>query len=109
MKRVVFLLLLTALGARPAQGDQTATLHASALPRSWRGYGAADDVIRPQGHQPQLSAEQETALSQWRAVRTLENAETSSPSLAAVQAPTDALRRTRTLTLLHAAALGVFV
>jgi hypothetical protein len=85
------------------------TLNPDALPRSWRGYGAADDVVWESGSRPRLSGEQRTALNQWRAVQAIENAETPSPSIAAITPGARALRRTGTAMLLYAAALGFFV
>lgn len=87
----------------------SATVNAELLPRSWRGYAAADDVVWPSASRPLLTGEQRTALDQWRAVRAIENAETSSPSIAAVTPLPRALRRTGTAMLLYAAALGVLV
>src|SRR5260370_32216052 len=55
------------------------TVNPEALPRSWRGYGAADDLVWQSGGPTMLSGEQQTALNQWRAVQVIENAEASSP------------------------------
>jgi len=100
---------VAAAEAMPMSGVTcTATLNASALPRSWRGYGAADEVVWQPGRKPTLTADQEKALTEWRGVQAIENAEQSSPSLAEIRPPIDALRRTRNLTLLYAVALGVF-
>ncbi len=87
----------------------SATVNPDALPRSWRGYAAADDVVWESGSTPLLSGEQRTALNQWRAVQAVENAETSSPSIAAITPGARALRRMGTAMLLYAAALGFFV
>ena len=85
------------------------TLSPAALPRSWRGYGAADEVVWQSPGKAILTGEQQTALSQWRAVQAIENAETSPPSIEEIAPPARALRRTGTAMLLYAAALGVFV
>lgn len=90
-------------------GTCSTTLNPDALPRSWRGYGAADDVMWQSGSKPIVTGEQQTALNQWRAVQAIENAETSSPSIGEIVAPARALRRTGTSLLLYAVALGIFI
>ena len=87
----------------------SATVNPTALPHSWRGYGAADDVVWSLDDAPTFTGEQKTALEQWRGVQAIENAETSSPSIDATEPPAHALRRTNTTMLLYAAALGVCV
>jgi hypothetical protein len=85
------------------------TINPNALPHSWRGYSAADDLVWQSGGRTMLSAEQQTALEQWRAVQAIENVETSSPSIAALAPPARALYRTGTAMLAYTLALGVFV
>ena len=51
--------------------DCTTTLLARALPRSARGYEAADDVVWPAGRAG-LTAEQDAALRAWRALEALD-------------------------------------
>jgi len=93
-----------------ASGTRCAvTINPENLPRSWRGYAAADDVVWPSGGKPTLTAEQHTALDRWRVVQAIENAETTVPSAGDVTPATHALRRTGTLMLVYAAALGVLV
>ena len=86
-----------------------ATINPESLPRSWRGYAAADNVVWPSGSKPTLSAEQHTALDRWRVVQAIENAESTAPSAGDVMPVTRALRRTGTAMLVYAAALGVLV
>lgn len=86
-----------------------ATVNPDVLPRSWRGYAAADDVVWPSEGKPALTAEQHTALDHWRAVQAIENAGSSAPSIADVAPKARALRRTGTLMLLYAASLGLLV
>jgi len=86
-----------------------ATINPESLPRSWRGYAAADDVVWPSGGKPTLTAEQHTALDRWRLVQAIEHAETTVPSAGDVTPAAHALRRTSTAMLVYAAALGVLV
>ena len=86
-----------------------ATINPESLPRSWRGYAAADDVVWPPGGKPTLTAEQHTALDRWRVVQAIENAESTVPSAGDVTPATHALRRTSTAMLVYAAALGILV
>ena len=72
----------------------TATINPESLPRSWRGYAAADDVVWPPGSKLTLTAEQHTALDRWRVVQAIENAESTVPSAGDVAPATRALRRT---------------
>jgi hypothetical protein len=85
------------------------TVSPEALPRSWRGYGAADDLVWQSGGPTMLSGEQQTALKQWRAVQAIENAEASSPSIAAITPTARALYRTGAAMLAYTIALGIFV
>jgi hypothetical protein len=94
----------------PASGVTcAATINPDSLPRSWRGYAGADDVVWPPGGKPTLTAEQHTALDRWRVVQAIENAESTVPSAADVTPATHALRRTSTAMLVYAAALGSLV
>lgn len=86
-----------------------ATVNPESLPRSWRGYAAADDVVWPSGGKPTLTAEQHAALDRWRVVHAIENAESTVPSIGDVAPAPRAPRRTATSMLLYAAALGIFV
>ena len=86
-----------------------ATINPESLPRSWRGYAAADDVVWPSGGKPTLTAEQHTALDRWRLVQAIEHAETTVTSAGDVTPAAHALRRTSTAMLVYAAALGVLV
>jgi hypothetical protein len=56
-----------------AGGDQecTATIHASLLPRSIRGYESVDRLVWPAAA-VRLSAEQQVALDRWQSIRPLE-------------------------------------
>src|SRR5204862_4300573 len=57
------------VNTRPTIGVTcAATLNPESLPRSWRGYAAADDVVWPSGGKPTLTAEQRIALDRWRVV-----------------------------------------
>ena len=85
------------------------TMPVDALPRSWRGYGAADELKWEPAGKPALSAEQSAALNQWRTVQAIEEAETLSPHGREVVAPAHALRRAGTTLLLYAAAFGIIV
>jgi len=84
-------------------------INPESLPRSWRGYAAADDIVWPSGGKPTLTAEQQTALDRWRVVQAIENAESTVPSAGEVTPATNALRRTSTAMLVYAAALGMLV
>ena len=86
-----------------------ATINPESLPRSWRGYAAADNVVWPSESKPTLSAEQHTALDRWRVVQAIEHAESTVASAGEVMPATNALRRTSTAMLVYAAALGVLV
>ena len=86
-----------------------ATIKPESLPRSWRGYAAADDVVWPPGGKPTLTVEQHTALDRWRVVQAIENAESTVPSAGDVTPALHALQRTSTAMLVYAAALGILV
>jgi hypothetical protein len=86
-----------------------ATINPESLPRSWRGYAAADDVVWSPGSKLTLTAEQHTALDRWRVVQAIENAESTVPSAGGVAPATRALRRISTVMLTYAAALGILV
>jgi hypothetical protein len=87
----------------------SATINPESLPRSWRGYAAADDVVWPSGGKTALTGEQRTALDRWRVVQAIENAESTVPSAGDVTPATHALRRNSTAMLVYAAALGILV
>jgi len=86
-----------------------ATLNPESLPRSWRGYAAADDVVWPSENRPTLSAEQHTALDRWRVVQAIENADSTVPSAGDVTPKTRALQRTGTAMLMYTGVLGMLV
>lgn len=63
----------SAAGGQPPPGmDCTATMTHEALPRSWRGYDAADRVQWFPWGEPALAPDQRRALDQWRAFHRLD-------------------------------------
>jgi hypothetical protein len=66
-----FTLCIAAADAWPDSRECSTTQASAHLPRSWRGYDAADDVVWPSGVAP-LAREQQIALTQWRAIHALE-------------------------------------
>lgn len=86
-----------------------AAVNPESLPRSWRGYAAADNIVWPSGGKPMLTAEQHAAFDRWRAVQAIEIADSTAPSVGDVAPVARVLRRTGSAMLLYAAALGVLV
>lgn len=68
--------LVVCAGAEPSAAENglpcTATVTPEALPRSLRGYVAADDVRLQPGAEARLTVAQRTALQRWRAYRELD-------------------------------------
>ena len=87
----------------------TTTVNSEVLPRSWRGYVAADDVVLPAKNRPTLTVEQQGALDRWRLVNAIQNTDSSTPFMAEAAPPSRAFRRTGTALLFYVGAFGVLV
>jgi hypothetical protein len=79
----------------PAGGAAcSVTIAPVALPRSWRGYAAADDVLADPERTLSLTADQRMAVTRWRTVHAIENADASSPALPTLASSPRVVRRT---------------
>jgi hypothetical protein len=58
----------------PAGPTCTVTVAPAALPHSWRGYDAANQVVWPDGDPSALAVDQRDALDAWRAIRPIDDA-----------------------------------
>jgi hypothetical protein len=81
--------LRVCVGTSPgtASGECTVTVPPSALPRSARGYDAANEVILLGGTNSELTAEQRVAIDGWRAYHALETTDLLARAPRAVPEP----------------------
>lgn len=100
-----FTLCVTAGGVSPSGATCTAVLDAAALPGSWRGFDAADDVVMPAGAATVMATGQRLAHARWAAVRAWNRSTSMAPPAPAVpETGRGGVSATRELSL-HAAAV----
>lgn len=100
-----FVLCIAHVGNQPA-ATCTASIAPAALPLSWRGYDAVDDLDRPAASDGTLNLEQRLAITRWRIRRARER--TTAPASGPFEPPPLA-SQIRRLIVVYAGAFPILV